>query len=151
MKKRILTILFLLTCTAAQGQSSVSEDAVKAAFIFHFIDFVEWSDEPSEFHICIPDDANLRTAVSESLEGKLVKNKKILVVNQSDVCHILVSDNVPAADQTLTIGPLEKGALLEFRVVNNKLRFAANLETIRKSKLKISSQLLKLAILDKNS
>ena len=50
--------------------------------------------------------------------------------------------------RALTIGSLEKGALIEFRLVDNKMRFAVDLERMRKVKLKVSSQLLKLAILE---
>ena len=41
--------------------------------------------------------------------------------------------------------------MIEFRTVNNKLKFAANPDLIKKSKLKVSSQLLKLAILEEKS
>jgi len=50
----------------------------------------------------------------------------------------------------LTIGSLARGALLEFRIVDNRLKFAIDPVRIKKSKLKISSQLLKLAILERN-
>ena len=151
MIKKILVLLFLIIGTGAYGQAMVSEDVVKAAFIFHFINFVEWNDHQPEYYICIPDDDSFRASVEGSLKWKVINGRKIVVVNRSDTCHILVSDNVPKTDSMLTIGPLAKGALLEFRVVENKLKFAASLQNIKKSKLKISSQLLKLAILEKGS
>ena len=149
MKKIFLILSFVIFCTCSYGQNLVSQDALEAAFIFHFINFTEWTDDQPEYNICIPDDDELRSAVEQSLKGKVVNNRKINVVNRYEKCHILVSNIVPPPSQnTLTIGPLAKGALLEFRVISNKLKFAANPETIKKSKLKISSQLLKLAILE---
>src|SRR5205085_2547043 len=126
-----------------------SEETVKAAFIFHFLDFVEWNDTETDYYVCVPDDTLLRNSVEESFKTKTIHNRKIRVVNRSSGCHILISDHIPKTDTTLTIGPLKKGALLEFRKIDNKLKFAASLDNIKKSKLKISSQLLKLAILDK--
>jgi hypothetical protein len=73
-----------------------------------------------------------------------------VVVDRYDACHVLVDNymNMPFSDSTLTIGSLAKGALLEFRIIKNKLKFAVNMEKVKKCKLKISSQLLKLAILE---
>lgn len=150
MKKKILIILFLIICTVAYGQAMVSEESLKAAFIFRFINFVEWNDNQPDYIICIPDDEMLRDAVSQAFKGKMVNNRHIAVVKEKEACHILISDSVPLAPSMLTIGPLAKGALLEFRLVNNKLKFAINVERVKKSQLKISSQLLKLAILEKN-
>jgi len=148
MKKKILIILFLIVGTVARGQAVVSEESLKAAFIFRFLSFIEWSDETDRYFICIPDDEAFRASVEESLRSKAVNNRDVVVVAGADHCHILISDNVPQTDSVFTIGPLAKGALLEFRIVDNKLKFAVSLENIKKSHLKISSQLLKLAILE---
>ena len=151
MKIKILIILFLSVCTSVYAETAASEGSVKAAFIFHFLSFVEWSDNRPEYDVCIPEDESLRLSIEESLKNKILNNRKIVIANRSESCHILVSDNVPQTDTTLTIGSLKKGALFEFRTIGNKLKFAVNLENIKKFKLKISSQLLKLAILDSNS
>jgi hypothetical protein len=135
-------------CARAYGQSSASEDAVKAAYIFHFINFTEWQDNSKDYYVCVPDDENLREELETSLEGKIINNRKVVVLNHGQLCHVLVSDQPVLSSDTLTIGPIDKGALLEFRVANNKLKFAANLQKIRESNLKISSQVLKLAVLE---
>ncbi len=144
--------MFLINATVVFGDTMVSEDVVKAAYIFHFINFVEWEDHEPEYYICIPDDENLREVTRGSLQNKVVNNRKIVVLNRLDQCHILISDRqVQLSDTTLTIGLLDKGALLEFRLVHNKMKFAVNPKQIRDSKLKISSQLLKLAIIESGS
>ena len=48
----------------------------------------------------------------------------------------------------LTIGPLSKGGMVDFRVGDHKLKFAVNMYNIKRSQLKSSSQLLKMAILE---
>ena len=138
-----------MACAFAYGQETVSEDELKAAFIFHFINFIEWDDNQPAYYICVPENEALRAVVRGSLNGKAINSKKIIVVNRTNDCSILFSDQSPQVNTTLTIGQLAKGAMLEFRIVEDKLKFAINFELIKKSKLKISSQMLKLAILEK--
>jgi hypothetical protein len=138
----------MTACPRAFGGTIASENALKAAFIFHFISFTEWSDDQSDYNVCIPEDADLRETAQEAFKDKLINNRKIVVSSRFTGCHVLVSTYVPSTDTTLTIGQLDKGALFEFRLVDNKMKFAVDLSRIKNSKLKISSQLLKLAILD---
>jgi hypothetical protein len=145
--KKFLTALLLTLSVTAYAQT-ISREDVESAFLFHFINYTEWSDDLPDYYVCIPDDAALRRSAVISLKGKYVNNRRVVVADKTSACHVLVSDNVPATDSTLTVGPIAKGALLEFRVVNNKVKFAANVKKIKESKLKISSQLLKLAILE---
>jgi hypothetical protein len=150
--KKTIFILWLMIVFTVSSEANVSEEAVKAAFIFHFINYTEWNDNDPDYYVCIPEDTALRSTAEKMFEGKKINNRNVLVVGRYTGCHILVSNYPPKPDDTiLTIGSLDKGALFEFRVVENKLKFAANLDQIKKSKIKISSQLLKLAILDETS
>ena len=148
MKKIVFIFLLLAICARVYGQSIASEDSLKAAYIFHFINFTEWSDNLEDYYVCVPDDESLKNALEASFTGKIINNRKIVILHNAQVCHVLISNEPSSVQTTLTIGPLSKGALLEFRLINNKLKFAVNLERVKKSKLKISSQLLKLGILD---
>ena len=147
MRKILIIVLLILFCPPVFAASTANEDSLKAAFIFHFINFTEWNDDQSTYFVCIPDDEALRETARQSFTGKTVNNRSISVVNRREGCHILVSDNAPEEDNTLTIGHLNKGALFEFRLIDNKMKFAVNLDGVKNSKLKISSQLLKLAIM----
>ena len=144
--KKIIIILMLLGCPFAYGNEIVSEESLEAAFIFNFLKFVEWNDDRATYDICIPEDENLRKVAAGLLEGKTLNSRQITVVNRTDTCHVLVSNTPPSPDTTLTIGSVDQGAMFEFMVIDNKLKFAININNIRKSKLKISSQLLKLAV-----
>ena len=136
----------LFACNVSYA-ATVNQDSVKAAFIYHFINFIQWEDNKPECYVCIPDDKALRDTSQQILEGKIVNDRKIMVVKKSQTCHIMVSNYyMSSMSAMLTIGDLNKGASLEFRTVNNKLKFAINLNKIKNSHLKISSQLLKLAI-----
>lgn len=151
MNKAIVTLLICLMCTASYGQDVVEDSSVKAAFIYHFINFIDWEDQATEYDICVPDNETLETGIRQSLKNKTVKNRNLNIVNRRENCHILISDQQElASDKTLTIGLLSKDAMMEFRIIEDRLKFAINLDRIKKSKLKISSQLLKLAIIDKD-
>ncbi len=144
--KKIFIIFILLGCTSALGNEIVTQESLEAAFIFNFLKFVQWNDTRPTYDICIPDDENLRKVATALLEGKALNDRQIDVVNRTDNCHVLVSSTSPNPDSTLTIGSLDQGAMFEFLVIDNKLKFAINIDNIRKSKLKISSQLLRLAV-----
>jgi len=144
--KKAVVIFMLLGCLSANGAEIVSEESLKAAFIFNFLKFVSWNDDRPAYEICIPEDDDLREVATALLKGKTVNDRQIEVVNRTNDCHVLVASSFPNSDTTLTIGPLEQGAMIEFMAVDNKLKFAINIAHIRKSKLKISSQLLKLAV-----
>jgi hypothetical protein len=150
MKKIIITALFLfisMPCWPDES-SPVSENSLKAAFIYHFITFTEWNDNLPNYYVCIPNNEPLKKSAQDIFKGKLINGRNVIVSGQSQYCHVLVSEEPSSDPYTLTIGELNKGALLEFRRIGNKLKFAVNMENIKKTKLKISSQLLKLAILD---
>src|SRR4051812_16877068 len=125
--KKIFIILFLVFSTTAYAETLAPED-VESAFLFHFINYTQWDDHRPDYYVCIPDDAVLREAAVVSLKGKVVNNRRVVVVASAQSCHILVSDRVPPTESTLTVGPLDKGAMLEFRLVHNKIKFAANLK-----------------------
>lgn len=149
--RKITITLFIISQFFATGvgDALVRTEDVKAAFIFHFITFTEWEDHRPSYYVCIPDDELLKEVARESLEDKTVNNRDIVVMDKVfDGCHVTVADISPDSDTMLTIGRLQSGAMFEFRTVQNKLKFAANPDRIKRSKLKISSQLLKLAILE---
>jgi hypothetical protein len=149
MKKIVLILLMMIFCTRAFGDDAVTENALKAAFIFHFIGFTQWDDDKPDYYVCIPDDEDLLKTARELFKGKVIHNRDLVVVDRSEGCHVLISNSMLFSNTTaLTIGTLDKGALLEFRLVNNKMKFAVDMERMKKVKLKMSSQLLKLAILE---
>lgn len=148
LRKILLAFLFTVLCTGAHAQEFAPEEDVKAAFIFHFLNYTQWDDEMESYYVCIPEDYYLRRSARNILEEKTVNGRDIRVVRHADFCHVLVSRSPPPEAGVLTIGSLSDGALLEFRVINKKLKFAADMDRIKNSKLKISSQLLKMAILN---
>ncbi|MBP9855019.1 MAG: YfiR family protein [Candidatus Omnitrophica bacterium] len=145
---KIIFICFFIGCPKVYSQGSATENDIKTAFIFHFLNYTEWNDDSSELNVCIEDDTDLRSTAKVHLDERVIKGRTIKVVRKAASCHILISEVSPDTDHMLTIGNLSDGAVFEFRKLNDKLRFAVNLAKVKESKLKISSQLLKLAIVE---
>lgn len=154
-------------CDAAQGVPP-GEYEVKAAFLFNMIKFVEWPGGPrgpgGAINLCIlgtvPDDAAL-----DELDGLEAAGKRIAVRHASseddlsgcDVLFIAGTEkrrlsrilDALADSSVLTIGDTEgfarDGVLVNFYLERKKVRFEVNVEAVRRTGLRLSSQLLRLA------
>ena len=160
--------------TAAMSKASAQtlqmpEYLVKATFLYNFAKFTEWPDEAFEgpgspLRICILGDGRFGDAF-ENIKGKTVGARPLSIrycrdVEESKGCHVLfigfseenhVSEILEKLDDRscLTVGDgtafTRSGVMLGFFLENNKVRFEANLTAIGRSRLSISSRLLKLA------
>ena len=155
----------------ARGQSSgSSEYDVKAAFLFHFAQFVEWppeafKDASSPLTYCTIGEDPFHGALEQSLSGKTVATRPLRVQHLKQTqeipgCQVLFigtgeKKNIGAAmasasgNAVLTVGESEhfvqEGGIIGFCLEQNKIRFEINLEAAEKAKLKISAKLLALA------
>jgi len=145
-----------------------SEYQVKAAFLYNFLKFVDWPSDGmnSAATICLgvlgkdPFDDAL-----DSIRGKAAKGRKVVVVRFRSVeevkgcdllfiCasekgrlpHILRSIHntrmLTVADQE---GFCEAGGMINLVFVKNRVGFEVNVQAANRARLRISSQLLKLA------
>jgi YfiR/HmsC-like len=168
MVKRLL-LLFCISSLAgvhASCQVQVHKANLEAAFIYNFIKYIDWDvDENTEtFTIGVIGASPVYNSLVEIAGTKTVDSKKIVVLHFDSpdeivFCNILF---IPASTSfslssilsragpgMLTIGEkdgyAEAGTAFNFIVVNDKLRFEANVKAIISAGLKASSQLLKLA------
>ena len=145
------------------------EDKIKAAFVYNFTKYIEWVDDDTtdSFEIGIIGDSDIIFPLQEIAEKELVNNRKIEVIHFQDIqdinsCNILyisaseadeLRDILKKIDgrNILTIsdstGFALKGVAINFVIVEGKLKFEMNSNVINEAGLKVSSQLLKLAIL----
>jgi len=165
----LLPLLYLLTATAPV-QADSGEYQVKAAMVFNMLRFMDWPDEAlpatdSPFTICVSGKGPLGTAL-EKLRGKQIKGKAILVrqLGQSthyNGCKALVAGSESEGltsgllDQTrslaiVTIGEgstfTQTGGVVGFVLQDGKVRFKINMSAARRHQIRISAQLLKLAL-----
>ena len=172
LRKKI-SIVFLLTLLTAiiygQPQTEAEELNLKAAFIYNFTRFIEWDDDvfPNEFVIGIVGNSMIdepleEIAQSHKAGSKQIKIRRYSSVNEIEKCNILfISKNVKVSlpeilakndlKKTLIISEkanyAQQGAVINFVILDKKLKFEVNKKAMADAGLKVSSQLLKLAII----
>jgi hypothetical protein len=154
----------------AGAQSTPGEYQVKAAFLFHFAQLVEWpagalNGGDASIRLCIFDDEPQRQELQSTIEGKTIGTRvlHVLVINEVQEipgCNAIFLSRDQARRQTsilrsiagtgiLTVGEtsnfLSEGGMIRFHVDEGKIRFDINLDAAESSHLQISSRLLLLS------
>lgn len=169
----VVVLFFLLSCLPGLVSAETSEEYnAKAAFIVNFAKFSQWPQEafPSPgapLTLCVVRKASIKPFF-DIIEGKTISGRPLDVrylEEKEDVegCHILfVSGEVSRSAVTelvahvkgkavLTIGEMKNfandGGGINFIRKNKKLCFEINREAAKQQEVKLSSHLLKLAIL----
>jgi YfiR/HmsC-like len=169
----LLAAFFLLLARSGQrisAQTSAEEYRVKAAFIFHFAQLVDWPPEAQtgtdhSLVLCTLGEDPFQGALEGAIAGKAVGNRvmrirhlgepqdlqacQILFLGkaQSKRIPLLVTNlhNAPVLTVGETAGFLDAGGMIDFLLEDNKLRFEVNLKAAESADLKIGSRLLVLA------
>ena len=153
--------------TFAQDNRPMHE--VYSMMVFNFIKYVQWPDhdKPGEFVIGVIGNTEMFNTLNTWYGGK-PKGSKTYVIKKfnsaaevSD-CHVVYIDkskstefetvkNKVTGKGTLVVtdknGLGEKGSCINFKTVNEKLRFELNQQAIEASNLKVSGALSSMAIL----
>ena len=155
-----------IVCTQA---SPPLEYKVKGAFIYNFTKFIQWSPESLEDHDVFivglfGEDRfgnTLDLFHDKTIHGKRVEIRRFNAIRELEFCHILfISSSEKERFPTilssidnrnvLTIGECDdftdRGGIINFLTVAGKIRFQINHEAAKESNLKISSNLLMLAV-----
>jgi hypothetical protein len=167
----LAALLALAGATPTRAQASLPvEYQVKAAFLFHFAQFVDWPEETfkdanSPLTYCTIGGDPFHGALDTSLSGKTIGARPFRVLHfkqpqEIQGCQVLFIGAeekrlLPAilagvkGNSVLTVGESEhfvqEGGTIGFLLEENKIRFEVNLEAAQKAKLRISSRLLALA------
>jgi hypothetical protein len=172
MKLRLLLIHLTLTCfwLQLQAQNNESISNLKAAFIYNFTKYIIWDDnsdgDKNKFTVGVIGKSPITAALQQIAATSTVNNKRIQIQvfdkpEEITYCNILF---IPAGNPfplksilnkvrtgTLTISEqkdfAKEGTAFNFVVINRKLKFETNLQSLQAAGLKASSQLLKLAII----
>jgi hypothetical protein len=159
----VLAAAFVAIWPVGGSAAGLEEYQVKAAFLYNFARMVDWPAHLATVNLCIlgqgafGQDLNL-------LAGRSVGEAKLQIrhvgPDSASGCQLLF---IPASEDgqmaraldavrsrpVLTVaetgGAAERGAVLNFYLEQNKVRFEVNLDAARRTGLPISSQLLKLA------
>jgi len=167
-KRFLLVVLISFFAGAITAQNADQEAKLKAAFIYNFTKYIEWGkyNQGSDFVIGITGDSPITESLKEIANQNTIDNKRITIKtirNASEIedCNILFIPHKSrfslntllrkAGPGVLTIseeaGFAERGTAFNFVIINNRLKFEANLKAISSAGLKAGSQLLKLAII----
>jgi len=166
----VLVMLVLQAPQLACAQTATDEYTVKAAFLFHFAQFVDWPSDAfnsgdQSLNLCIFDDEPHRQELQSALEGKRIGARVVHVrllhqTQHVQGCSILFIGQDEGRRQTaalrnlrgqpvLTVGEsdnfISEGGIIRLYLVQDRIRFDINVGAADSSHLEISSRLLLLA------
>ena len=170
----VLAAMISLPAAAQTSYQQIDHDreyAVKAAFLYHFLTYMEWpegafqsADQPFVIGVLASDPfggALDKVAQSKTVAGRPIEIRRLQSLDGVHACHILfVPSSVPKSTQdaaiqavrgihVLTVGETEdfvdRGGAAHFYVDGDKVRFAFSSDVVEGKHFKISSKLLSLA------
>jgi hypothetical protein len=153
-----------------RAQTTEEEYRVKAAFIFHFAQLVEWpsdttTDTDNSLFLCTLGEDPFQGMLEGTVAGKVIGNRVMRIRHlelgqDMQACQILFigraqSKRIPQllaglrSAPILTVGEtagfLDAGGMIRFLLEENKVRFEINAQAAQSARLKIGSRLLILA------
>lgn len=166
----IITLLLGIDIPPLVGQSNVDKEyELKSVYIYNFSKYIEKiaPDHDPEFVIGVFGESPMIKALRSLAEKKKVADRPIVIkqwmaFQDIDSCHFLFIARASATEldsilkkaadsQILTISDTEnyaqEGVAVNFVTIDDKIRFKLNLDAIDRAHLKVSSKLIKLAIL----
>jgi len=166
-----LAVAWLLCADlVAQDATPRPEYQLKAAVVSKFAEFIDWPDAAfagrPAFELCVVRPNPFGNTLAALLNGASIHGRPVATTEIADAraigtCHVLVIPTLPSSQQreiltrtatlpVLTVGDspkfLDDGGIIGLRVVNGRIRFDVSLTAATRAKLKVSSQLLSLAL-----
>ncbi|MBS1489295.1 MAG: YfiR family protein [Bacteroidetes bacterium] len=166
-KVLVFAVLFAGSFMAQAQDRPVHE--VYSMMVFNFVKYVQWpaGDNSQEFIIGVIGNNDIYNTLNTWYGGKAKGNKKYVIkkfANASELteCQVVFIDKSKSGEfesvnnkvkgkSTLIVtdrtGLGAKGSCINFKTVDEKLRFELNQQAIEASNLKVSSALASMAIL----
>jgi hypothetical protein len=163
---RALLLAWALLPLALPVWSALPESEVRAAIIVNFVHYVEWPDNPdpaADLRICVAGQGSTADALL-AFNGKRVHGRRIAVESRhysiSPACRILFIGEMGvrgpidwirdvSGQPVLTVSEgddfLLNGGIISLNRMGTRITFDVNLVAMRRSNLRIGSQLLRLA------
>ena len=151
--------------------AEASEERVKAVYLYKFLNYVEWpasafTGPAAPYHIGVIGDDLVANELAGIIAGKTVNNRPITSrriaygepLTDVDVVFIGRGERArqaallrqlrmqPALTVTETEGALEQGSMVNFRIVDSRIRFEVSVDAAEQAGLKLSARLLGVAI-----
>jgi hypothetical protein len=160
----IVPVAILLVTGVGWAAQAVTQPALRAAFLYNFVKFTEWTGEVSSgpLTICVVDDTALENALTELVDGSSINGRPVLLSHSRRLraCHLVY---LGATDPERTASILEElqgasvltvsdgyefvrlGGIVGLVVEQGRMRFAINPDAAQRAGLRLSSRLLHLA------
>lgn len=147
------------------------ENIIKASFLIKLSNFVKWTDESNlttkkkQLRLCIvgknPFGSILTLINKEGVLEEDIVIKQSVSYEEMNKCHILfiASSEQSNLEEILkkvsyfpvlvvgdTEGFIQRGVDVNFKKINNRINFEINIDAVKRKGIKISSELLKLAL-----
>ena len=164
--------MLFLVCSLSITSSAQerSKGDLNAMMVYNFLKYIQWPDgkNSGDFRIGVLGANDVFSSLSSWYDNKTKGNKKFFVkkinlgeddLSQYQLIYIgkdasakfdeVLSqvENHPVLTITDKTGMAKAGSCINFRVIQNRLKFEMNQDAIRKASLKVSSQLTNMAIL----
>jgi hypothetical protein len=165
-------LLMALPTSARQppglSSSTPSQSDVEAVYLFDFGKFVRWpaGEDQGPLRICVAGAPTFtasveRTVANEAIDGRSLNVRQILRPEDEAGCAILFIDATQrersdallrgVADKPiLTVSDLPdflaRGGMIQFQIIQKRVRFLVNLDAVNRGRLTMSSELLKVAV-----
>lgn len=158
-------IAILLLTPLAAAATDIREEQLKAAYLFNFAKYTQWdekefSSKDEAILICVFKNAEivqqLQRVEHKTIAGHPVSVREVLEPQSTQGCALVYIDTSTPSSALLVNTLLEQGILviterkdggvIEFVRVGDRLGFVVDLTRARKAGLKLSSDLLKLAV-----
>jgi hypothetical protein len=166
--RKTLFAAFVTLMTAAHAQERPLHE-VYSMMVFNFIKYVQWPDhaDNGEFVIGVIGNTEVYNTLNSWYGGKPRGNKTYVIKKFNsaadlDNCHVVFIDKSKSGEfesvnakvkgkGTLVItdkaGLCEKGSAINFKFVDNKLKFELNQKAVEAANLKVAGSLTSMAIL----
>ena len=166
----LATVMLGRAAQSASGEQPALEQRVKAAFLYKFAGFVEWPKEPAvkpddPFTFTVMDEEPLAQALEEVVAGRKVEgrniqvrrikagdapgNTQVLFIGRGRASQLgqAIAETKPRPMLIVTdaAGAITQGSIINFALLDGKVRFEVSLDAAEKRGLKLSSRLLAVA------
>lgn len=156
---------------ASQSVGTASEQSIKAAYLYKFTDYVEWpadvlEDPTVPLTIGVLADERLARELETMTRGRVAHGRSIVVKQVArrdplEGVHVLFVGSAGIAElpdvtstarrQAILVvtesgNALELGSVINFRPMDQRIRFEVSLDSADRSGLKLSARLLAVAV-----
>ncbi len=154
---------------------TASAPALKAVFLFNFAKFTEWPADVlkpgAPLLLCVAGDPRVTKSLEEATGGRDIGGhpltaRNVDVEGSVESCHLLYVATLDArrtdelmqrvkGKPVLTVSEsgtfAQRGGIANLFVEDGRMRFAVNVDSVERSKLRLSSRLLNLAKIVKDA